>query len=208
MECPSCGRDTPAGNYCRHCGHELPETTAGAEAQGEPGRPSGEAGESDGDSGVSIAIIILVAVIMIPVLLAFTVILAAVVGTFVLGLGTSVQENVQAGVNVNFDSTRGQVDVTFVSNQNAEYVDVRFTLDGDRAAGRLLDTGDRLRVEHAGAGYRGSASGGARWFDDGIGRAGAGWGPSGTYTRGEVGVVARGVSGNRSTVLLSESGEI
>jgi flagellin-like protein len=57
-------------------------------------------------------------VIGVILMVAITVILAAVIGTFVLNLGGSVQENVQAGASVSTTSDNS-VKVTWTSNQNA-----------------------------------------------------------------------------------------
>ena len=59
-------------------------------------------------------------VIGVILMVAITVILAAVIGTFVLGLGDSVQQNVQAGATVSGDSTAGTISVTFSSAQQDE----------------------------------------------------------------------------------------
>jgi len=60
-------------------------------------------------------------VIGVILMVAITVILAAVIGTFVLGLGDNVQETPQAGVT--FDEVVGQeVDVQLDSVQSADYI--------------------------------------------------------------------------------------
>jgi flagellin-like protein len=69
-------------------------------------------------------------VIGVILMVAITVILAAVIGTFVLGLGDSVQSNVQAGASVqatvgDSSSNPGTITVTFNSNQNADNLEVR-----------------------------------------------------------------------------------
>jgi flagellin-like protein len=56
-------------------------------------------------------------VIGVILMVAITVILAAVIGTFVLGLGDSVQQNVQAGATVSGDSNAETISVTFSSAQ-------------------------------------------------------------------------------------------
>jgi FlaG/FlaF family flagellin (archaellin) len=78
-------------------------------------------------------------------MVAITVILAAVIGTFVLGLGDSVQSNVQAGASIQATEggTDGSVTVTFNSNQNAGQLNVSF-----RAAnGTELSTGGGYLVD-------------------------------------------------------------
>ena len=78
-------------------------------------------------------------VIGVILMVAITVILAAVIGTFVLGLGDSVQTNVQAGASVSANpvdgSDDGTVTVTFNSNQNAAELQVQAT----DASGNSLD---------------------------------------------------------------------
>jgi flagellin-like protein len=61
-------------------------------------------------------------VIGVILMVAITVILAAVIGTFVLNLGGSVQENVQAGASIDCDASNHEIDFTWTSNQNADYL--------------------------------------------------------------------------------------
>ncbi|GAD52224.1 hypothetical protein MBEHAL_0984 [Halarchaeum acidiphilum MH1-52-1] len=51
-------------------------------------------------------------VIGVILMVAITVILAAVIGTFVLGLGGNLQQNAQAGVSVDSGNSTGYVSVT------------------------------------------------------------------------------------------------
>ena len=70
-------------------------------------------------------------------MVAITVILAAVIGTFVLGLGDSVNQNAQAGVT--FDEDVGtDVDVQLNTVQSANYVWVETTDD----SGSFTSTAD------------------------------------------------------------------
>ena len=105
-------------------------------------------------------------VIGVILMVAITVILAAVIGTFVLGLGDNVQTNVQAGASAQYDrvdgSAGGTVDVTFNSNQNAEDLSVKVqpinsgvTISGDAngtvdasssKSFNLSDVGDTLTI--------------------------------------------------------------
>lgn len=65
-------------------------------------------------------------VIGVILMVAITVILAAVIGTFVLGLGDSVSQNAQAGVSFSQESTgtdANQVTITITSIQNAETIE-------------------------------------------------------------------------------------
>ncbi|MFD1512527.1 type IV pilin [Halomarina rubra] len=103
-------------------------------------------------------------VIGVILMVAITVILAAVIASMTLGLGDSVQENVNAGANINFDDANNQVDVTYTTAGNAdeivvtvEEVDVSGTFTSSSAtmdevgqvetfgAGSLQD-GDEVRV--------------------------------------------------------------
>ncbi|WP_084186199.1 type IV pilin N-terminal domain-containing protein [Haladaptatus litoreus] len=65
-------------------------------------------------------------------MVAITVILAAVIGTFVMGLGDSVQSNVQAGVSVDANAQENTIDVTFTSEQQ----------DGTNLTVAVSDTAD------------------------------------------------------------------
>ena len=51
-------------------------------------------------------------VIGVILMVAITVILAAVIGTFVLGLGDQVEDEVRAGINVDVDNTKENVTIT------------------------------------------------------------------------------------------------
>jgi len=70
-------------------------------------------------------------VVGVILMVAITVILAAVIGTFVLDLGGQVQQNAQAGVS--FDDDGSSVDVRLNSVQNADrvYVQVGGSQVGD-----------------------------------------------------------------------------
>jgi flagellin-like protein len=74
----------------------------------------------DADRGVS-------PVIGVILMVAITVILAAVIGAFVMGMGQNVNENVNAGADVqvtNSSSPGGNVTVTWVSEGNAKNIQV------------------------------------------------------------------------------------
>lgn len=62
-------------------------------------------------------------VIGVILMVAITVILAAVIASFVLGFGDSVSENVQAGADVN-EKDDGNATVTWISEGNAESLNV------------------------------------------------------------------------------------
>lgn len=81
-------------------------------------------------TGVLIVVGLGVAAVGIVLLIVFTVIAAAVVGTFVLDLGSEVETSVQAGATVQFDGDAGEVTATFTSNQNADYLLVEWSTQG------------------------------------------------------------------------------
>ncbi len=64
-------------------------------------------------------------VIGVILMVAITVILAAVIGTFVLGLGDSLDSGVQAGVSVDGDSSSTERTVTWTSQGTADSIVVR-----------------------------------------------------------------------------------
>ncbi|MGQ3331272.1 type IV pilin [Halorubrum sp. FL23] len=63
-------------------------------------------------------------VIGVILMVAITVILAAVIGTFVLGLGESIDQEVQAGITVDQDTENNKIDITFTSEGNADGIKV------------------------------------------------------------------------------------
>ena len=63
-------------------------------------------------------------VIGVILMVAITVILAAVIGTFVLGLGDDIEQDVQAGATVNQDGQNTQVTVTWTSQGTADGIAV------------------------------------------------------------------------------------
>jgi flagellin-like protein len=79
-------------------------------------------------------------VIGVILMVAITVILAAVIGTFVLNLGGSVSTNVQAGASVTTDGDADEITVTWSSNQNADYLTVS-TDCGTDIASSIKDVG-------------------------------------------------------------------
>jgi flagellin-like protein len=58
-------------------------------------------------------------VIGVILMVAITVILAAVIGTFVLGLGDSVSQNAQAGVSADYDGTDNSATITYTTTQQS-----------------------------------------------------------------------------------------
>lgn len=83
-------------------------------------------------------------VIGVILMVAITVILAAVIGTFVLNLGGSVQQNVQAGASVECNSANTEIDVTWTSNQNAATLELSSDASSGSWSGngKLSDVGD------------------------------------------------------------------
>ncbi|XGI83532.1 type IV pilin [Halorutilales archaeon Cl-col2-1] len=76
-------------------------------------------------------------VIGVILMVAITVILAAVIGTFVLGLGGQVQQNAQAGVT--FEQGEDSVDITLSSLQRADNIYIISPKDGEGS--QTCDTG-------------------------------------------------------------------
>jgi flagellin-like protein len=64
-------------------------------------------------------------VIGVILMVAITVILAAIIGTFVLGLGEQVEQNARAGVSADVDEANGDVTITVTTLSNADYVAIR-----------------------------------------------------------------------------------
>lgn len=71
-------------------------------------------------------------------MIAVTVVLAAVVGTFVVDRGNAAQEHVQAGVSVDCDAAVDEVTVTWIEGANADSLTVDF-------GGDVSDAGNALR---------------------------------------------------------------
>jgi flagellin-like protein len=66
-------------------------------------------------------------VIGVILMVAITVILAAVIGTFVLGLGDDIETEVQAGVNVNQNADTSTITITYTSSGTSDGVSVPAT---------------------------------------------------------------------------------
>ncbi|WP_049924629.1 type IV pilin [Halopiger djelfimassiliensis] len=64
-------------------------------------------------------------VIGVILMVAITVILAAVIAAFVLDMGDSIDQEAQAGVQMEFDSDSGELDVELTSEGNSEYWQLR-----------------------------------------------------------------------------------
>ncbi|MUV61190.1 type IV pilin [Halobacterium sp. CBA1126] len=80
-------------------------------------------------------------VIGVILMVAITVILAAVIASFVLGFGDSVSENVQAGADIS-ENDDGTATVTWISEGNAAELNV--TADGQSET--ISGVGDTLQI--------------------------------------------------------------
>ncbi|MFC7154376.1 type IV pilin N-terminal domain-containing protein [Halomarina halobia] len=83
-------------------------------------------------------------VIGVILMVAITVILAAVIGTFVLGLGDNIQTNVQAGASVNFDSANDEISITFNSRQS-DSATLDYTVT-EVSSGTTVDSGSLTSI--------------------------------------------------------------
>ena len=107
-------------------------------------------------------------VIGVILMVAITVILAAVIGAFVLGLGGETQETPQASLSFTLNDTDDEVDIEHRGGDTLELSDVNVTVDGSDigadpfendpgtlSAGEIVttddadaDTDERVRVIH------------------------------------------------------------
>jgi len=85
-------------------------------------------------------------VIGVILMVAITVILAAVIGTFVLGLGDSISQNANAGVSVEKDASNDSATVTLVNKGNVDSVNVTNVSDNVT----LNDVGDSKTINFGG----------------------------------------------------------
>ena len=95
-------------------------------------------------------------VIGVILMVAITVILAAVIGTMVLGMTDSVGNNVQAGVNAQ-PTSDNRISITYTSSQNAGSISYQITPIGDAPdlglmSGDLTAVGDNATTSSAGTG--------------------------------------------------------
>ncbi|RQG97695.1 type IV pilin [Natrarchaeobius chitinivorans] len=88
-------------------------------------------------------------VIGVILMVAITVILAAVIAAFVLDLGGSVGQEAQAGVTIDVDETAGEVQVEITSLGNADHVNLTSTeWEDDRPDNATIMTvGDAVTYE-------------------------------------------------------------
>lgn len=125
-------------------------------------------------------------------MVAITVILAAVIGTFVLGLGDNIQSNVQAGATIDFDSSNNEVTVTFTSTQDSATqltVEVNEITDG----GTSLDNTGTFSTTLSGVGSSTTLSSGS---------------PSGVDDGDRYRVVVTATNGDQSTVIVEKTESI
>ncbi|WP_266076527.1 type IV pilin N-terminal domain-containing protein [Haladaptatus caseinilyticus] len=88
-------------------------------------------------------------VIGVILMVAITVILAAVIGTFVMGLGNSVEKNVNAGAEISADkAANGAVTVTWVSKGTASQVSVKVKEKGgtNNGTATINNIGDSVTI--------------------------------------------------------------
>lgn len=76
-------------------------------------------------------------VIGVILMVAITVILAAVIAAFVLDLGDSVDQEAQAGVDISQDADAEEVDVSLTSTGNVEYIVLRGDATDDDIADQI-----------------------------------------------------------------------
>lgn len=132
-------------------------------------------------------------VIGIILMVALTVVLAAVTGVFVFNITGDMSEGVQAGASANFNAEKAEV--LYISNKNAEYLEVTFSGWGDEGTARLNKTGARATLNTSAL----TTSGDANVTDD----------PTSFPTRGDdVTITVVAVRGSESTVILDRSGRI
>ena len=90
-------------------------------------------------------------VIGVILMVAITVILAAVIGTMVLGMTDSVGQNVQAGANVQYDNSSNAITVTYATSQNADKIVVTVTnssggeITADGGFNNMTNVGESLK---------------------------------------------------------------
>lgn len=92
-------------------------------------------------------------VIGVILMVAITVILAAVIGTFIIGLGDNIETNVQAGATVNEIPSDDRVAFAFNSNQNADYLELTVTDEqGQSVVYELGSVGSKVVLYATGSG--------------------------------------------------------
>ncbi|MFW5929715.1 MAG: type IV pilin [Halobacteriota archaeon] len=92
-------------------------------------------------------------VIGVILMVAITVILAAVIGTFVLGLGEDVSETPQAGVDFNYDSGDDEIEVSVVDGGNVDRLYLQGNDSLNKSGGSVVplepEAGERHTITNA-----------------------------------------------------------
>lgn len=103
-------------------------------------------------------------VIGVILMVAITVILAAVIAAFVLDLGGSVGQEAQAGVSMEFDQSQKNLSIQVTSMGNADYVTFggaasELDLDGssDKLSDHTMTVGDSITVSNTTGGNSNTA---------------------------------------------------
>jgi flagellin-like protein len=89
-------------------------------------------------------------VIGVILLVAITVILAAVIGTTALGFAGQTNENVRAGVSVE-DTKNGEAQVSWVAEGNADYLNITVSGDATMDADYEDDQKEKIRMNSSGS---------------------------------------------------------
>jgi len=136
----------------------------------------------DADRGVS-------PVIGVILMVAITVILAAVIGAFVMGMGQNVSNNVNAGAEIQTtNASNGNVTVTWIDKGNAKHLNITVkpkSKSGSSAKANLTSVGESVIIAEDNGGY------------DQVG-------PSGKPLTVQVVVTAVGEDGETETVVSNE----
>ncbi|MFB9804254.1 type IV pilin [Haladaptatus pallidirubidus] len=92
-------------------------------------------------------------VIVVILIVAITVILAAVIGTFVMGLGDNLNTNVQAGASIQGDNTDNTITISFASAQESDTVLEVTTTNAGTSDGEatLSEVGDTITFKDGAA---------------------------------------------------------
>jgi len=86
-------------------------------------------------------------VIGVILMVAITVILAAVIGTFVLGLGDSVDSGVNAGASVEQDASNNEIRITLTSAGNADGIAIQGDIDLDTSPLYTESVGGTITID-------------------------------------------------------------
>lgn len=129
-------------------------------------------------------------VIGVVLMVAITVILAAVIASSVLGFGSNVNTPVNGGADITRDQgSPGEADATWVNGGNAEYINITVNYNGTTATLKLTEVGEIAFIEEDSSVTDLSKSGGKIKV-----------GPPGDGNS-EITIVVLGVKGQTETVL-------